>query len=96
MVLNRRQKLLAAGGAAATGLAAAIFTRRWWGRGNGDAADHEAAAHASGTVDPGPGAVRSAGPDAMRDPPEQWDPIDQAADESFPASDPPAVNPRVD
>ena len=35
-------------------------------------------------------AVRPAGPDAMRDPPQDWDCIDQAADESFPASDPPA------
>jgi hypothetical protein len=37
------------------------------------------------------GAARSAGPDAMRDPPTDWDEADQASDESFPASDPPAV-----
>ncbi|HEX8571771.1 MAG TPA: hypothetical protein VF759_03360 [Allosphingosinicella sp.] len=37
------------------------------------------------------GAARSAGPEAMRDPPTQWDEADQASDESFPASDPPAV-----
>ncbi|HEX8625919.1 MAG TPA: hypothetical protein VF782_12715 [Allosphingosinicella sp.] len=37
------------------------------------------------------GAARSAGPDAMRDPPKDWDEADQASDESFPASDPPAV-----
>lgn len=42
------------------------------------------------------GSARSAGPDAMRDPPKQWDGIDQASDESFPASDPPATNPHVD
>jgi hypothetical protein len=37
------------------------------------------------------GAARSAGPEAMRDPPKEWDEADQASDESFPASDPPAV-----
>jgi hypothetical protein len=37
--------------------------------------------------------VRPAGPDAMRDKPNKdWKPEDQAADESFPASDPPAAN----
>lgn len=33
--------------------------------------------------------VRDAGPDAMKQPPNRWDMIDQQADESFPASDPP-------
>ena len=42
------------------------------------------------------GAARSAGPEAMRDPPRDWEQVDQASDESFPASDPPAVNPHVD
>lgn len=36
--------------------------------------------------------VRSAGPDAMRDGTKRdWDKADQASDESFPASDPPAT-----
>jgi hypothetical protein len=35
------------------------------------------------------GPVRPAGPEFMRNPPEEWDAIDEAADESFPASDPP-------
>jgi hypothetical protein len=42
------------------------------------------------------GAARSAGPEAMRDPPSEWEKVDEASDESFPASDPPAVNPHVD
>ncbi|MTH79195.1 hypothetical protein GL286_15825 [Paracoccus aestuariivivens] len=34
--------------------------------------------------------VRDAGPEAMDEPPEDWDMVDEQADESFPASDPPA------
>ena len=37
-----------------------------------------------------PTPVRPAGPESMRDPPDKWDEVDQAEDESFPASDPPA------
>ena len=37
------------------------------------------------------GNVRPAGPDAMRDPPKEWTKVDEASDESFPASDPPAT-----
>lgn len=33
--------------------------------------------------------VRDAGPEAMKTPPKRWDGVDQQADESFPASDPP-------
>ncbi|MBI1186008.1 MAG: hypothetical protein GC206_01475 [Alphaproteobacteria bacterium] len=35
--------------------------------------------------------VRDAGPEAMSAPPRKWDKVDQASDESFPASDPPAT-----
>lgn len=34
--------------------------------------------------------VRNAGPEEVRDPPAQWSRVDEAIDESFPASDPPA------
>jgi hypothetical protein len=36
------------------------------------------------------GGVRPAGPEAMRDPPTNWDAVDENSDESFPASDPPS------
>lgn len=36
--------------------------------------------------------VRDAGPLELRDPPEQWSLLDEASDESFPASDPPAYS----
>jgi len=38
--------------------------------------------------------VRPAGKEAMRDPPRDWDRLDEIVDESFPASDPPAFNTR--
>jgi hypothetical protein len=84
-------------GAAVVGLGAALFARRWW---RGDNEERPAPATARGKTAPGPvghsGAARSAGPDAMRDPPAEWERTDQASDESFPASDPPAVSPHVD
>lgn len=35
--------------------------------------------------------VRNAGPEGMRSPPPRWDRVDEASDESFPASDPPST-----
>ena len=97
MAWNRNRTYLAAGGAAIAGLVATLFGRRWLHREEGE---RPAAALSSGMTEPGAagqsGSARSAGPEAMRDPPSEWDQTDQSMDESFPASDPPGVNPKVD
>ena len=53
---------------------------------------HNAAFADAGPVGSTFAPVRDAGPAAMNDPPAQgWSKIDQAIDESFPASDPPST-----
>lgn len=37
-----------------------------------------------------PPKIRDAGPENMTNPPRRWDKVDEALDESFPASDPPS------
>lgn len=50
------------------------------------------AAFATGETDgPNFAKVRHAGPKGMRSDPPAWDKTDEASDESFPASDPPAT-----
>jgi hypothetical protein len=46
--------------------------------------------------DPDPQEIRDAGPAAMDSPPKSWDDVDEASDESFPASDPPPTGGHVD
>jgi hypothetical protein len=93
---GRTAPLLAAG-AAIVGAGAALFA---WRRSRDEERERPAPAHSRGKAAPGPvgksGAARSAGPEAMRDPPAQWDREDQASDESFPASDPPPAQSKID
>lgn len=41
--------------------------------------------------DPACADVRNAGPENMTTPPSSWSKVDEASDESFPASDPPST-----
>ena len=97
MAWSRNRTILAAAVATVGGAAAAFFTRR--GR-RAAAEEPQAAALERGETAPGPvgqsGAARSAGPEAMRDPPRDWSKVDQSSDESFPARDPPSISPHVD
>lgn len=92
MRLNRTTSILATIGAAALGYMAVSAYRRYSDRSPRGAAlsadEQDSAGDFSST--------RSAGPDAMRDPPKSWTATDQASDESFPASDPAPVGSRVD
>jgi len=94
MIRNRTNAILAAMGAAAAGYGLVTLLRRLGGGGHRPAAavsareDHVSSSDVNAT--------RSAGPDAMRDPPKSWDRVDEAVDESFPASDPAPALSRVD
>jgi hypothetical protein len=94
MKLTRTSTILAMIGAATAGyfIARAV-------RGGGRTREPRGAAlaegeqHAAGDFS----STRSAGPEAMRDKPREWSQVDQASDESFPASDPaPAGGSRID
>lgn len=84
MRLNRTTAILATIGAAALGyMAVTAYRRMSEPRGHGSALSDDERYSAKDAS-----ATRSAGPDAMRDPPREWSGADQAVDESFPASDP--------
>lgn len=66
------------------------FTRRPNDAGQTKTDGHAAAFADSETEAEGFDQTRNAGPDAMRDETGAWDRVDEASDESFPASDPPS------
>jgi len=71
----------------ALGAGAYVLARRV---GSGNAP--RSAAFANGQPSEGLSPVRDAGPEAMRDPSRRaWNKVDEASDQSFPASDPPAT-----
>jgi hypothetical protein len=95
--MGKRGALITGIGAAAAAALGFLAARLWRSRNDEELSGRPALAGtgAHGAVGDS-GAARSSGPDAMRDPPEDWDKVDQAADESFPASDPPNLSPHVD
>lgn len=63
-----------------------------WSRRNTSQREGGRAAFADDQTSTGENPVRDAGPDAMRDAPQRgWSDVDEASDQSFPASDPPAT-----
>jgi hypothetical protein len=77
---------------AAATLITSVAVFAWWRKREGAGDPAHPAAFAPGESDPANfDQTRSAGPEGMRDTPgENWDKVDQAGDESFPASDPPS------
>lgn len=86
---NARNNAGLIGIAAGLGAAAAFAG---WKLLRGRKSSESAPAFAKGEAEPeNANPTRSAGHESMRDKPtDKWDKVDQAVDESFPASDPPA------
>lgn len=82
----------AAGAAAAVAGGAFLVRKRVREEKERDEKERKIPAYPAGSL----GFVRPAGPDAMRDPPQHWNRVDEASDESFPASDPPATSRKID
>ena len=95
--MERKTAIITGIGAACAAAAGYFLSKRFM---RGDDTASRFAPALSGKRPLGPvgdsGNARSAGPEAMRDPPREWSKVDEASDESFPASDPPAVSPHVD
>jgi len=94
MERNRTNAILAMIGAAAAGYGLVSLFRRMTGSTSRPAPAVSAREDHVRSDDVN--ATRAAGPGAMRDPPKTWDRVDEAVDESFPASDPAPALSRVD
>jgi hypothetical protein len=95
---NRNRTIVGVAAAAAAGLgyyAVQLLRRRGGWRWRGSDVPRAGSAALAGEGAEGAvghtGAARDAGANQMRDPPERWSATDEAVDESFPASDPPAA-----
>lgn len=88
-------RMVAAAGLIAVGVGAGLATLWYSGRFRKAPRTRHAAAFREGETNPeNLTQTRTAGPDSMRDRPVRvWDEVDQASDESFPASDPPSFSP---
>ncbi|MBA3675886.1 MAG: hypothetical protein H0W74_00575 [Sphingosinicella sp.] len=96
--MDRKTTAILTGVGAACAAAVGYFFSRRLGRGKSYEPRHAPALTMKRP--PGPvghtGNVRPAGTESMRDPPKNWGRVDEASDESFPASDPPATQPHID
>lgn len=93
--MDRKKAILTGAGAAVAAGIGYVLGRRWLHRHDEGDAPALTIGRPAGPVGHS-GNVRPAGTETMRDPPREWTEVDEASDESFPASDPPATQPHVD